>query len=106
MARNVATDPVARARFRTVEVAQREGVSMAARQFGVSRPTVYKALQRFATEGAKGLLSRPRGGQGAIGAELVEAIVLYKPDNLDRSMRRIQDLVMRSRGDRAPAAEP
>lgn len=98
MARNVATDPVARVRFRMVEVAQREGVSAAARQFGVSRPTVYKVLQRFATEGAKGLLSRPRGGQGAIGAELVEAIVLYKLDNLDRSTRRIQDLVWREQG--------
>lgn len=51
MSKSVVTDPVARMRFRMVEVAQREGVTVAARQFGVSRPTVYKVLQRWATEG-------------------------------------------------------
>ena len=66
MDRNVATDPAARVRFRMVEVARKEGVTAAARQFEVSRPTVYKALHRFETEGAQGLLDRPRGGQGSI----------------------------------------
>jgi len=47
-------------------MAQEEGVTQAARQFGVSRVTVYKVLHRYETEGAVGLLNRPRGGQGAI----------------------------------------
>jgi putative transposase len=98
VSRNVATDPVARARFRMVEVAQKEGVSAAARQFGVSQPTVYKVLERFATEGAQGLLNRPRGGQGAMAPQIVEAIVLYKLDNVDRSTRKVQDLVWREQG--------
>jgi len=96
--RNVATDPVARVRFRMAEVAKAEGVSAAARQFGVSRPTVYKVLERLATEGPKGLLNRPRGGQGGIAAEIVESIVLYKLDNVDRSTRKIQELVWREQG--------
>lgn len=98
MERNVATDPVARVRFRMVEVAQREGVTVAARRFGVSRPTVYKVLQRWESKGARGLLNRPRGGQGAIAPEVVEAIVLYKLDNLDRSARKIQELVAKEQG--------
>lgn len=96
--RRVATDPVARGRFRMVEVAQREGVTAAARQYGVSRPTVYKVLQRFEREGAAGLLNRPRGGQGAIAEEIVEAIVLYKVDNPERSTRKIQELVRAEQG--------
>ena len=98
MARNVATDPVARVRFRMVEVAREEGVTAAARQFGVSRPTVYKVLDRFESEGAQGLLNRPRGGQRSTDPEIVEAIVLYKLDNLERSTRKIQDLVEREQG--------
>mgnify|MGYP001146696173 CR=1 FL=1 len=98
MERNVATDPVARVRFRMVEVAQREGVTAAARQFEVSRPTVYKVVHRWETEGVQGLLNRPRGGQGAIGPEIVEAIVLYKVDKVDRSTRKIQELVAREQG--------
>ena len=45
--KSVVTDPVARVRFRMVEVAQSDGVTAAARQFGVSRPTVYKVLHRW-----------------------------------------------------------
>ena len=70
--RRVARDPVARMRFRMVEVAQREGVTAAARRYGVSRPTVYKVLHRWEAEGATGLLNRPRGGQGAIAEEIIE----------------------------------
>jgi len=55
-------------------------------------------VNRFQTEGAQGLLNRPRGGQGAIAPEIVEAIVLYKLDNLDRSTRKIQELVEREQG--------
>ena len=95
MKKSVVTDPVARVRFRMVEVAQADGVSAAARQFGVSRPTVYKVLHRWETEGAQGLLSRPRGRQWAISGEIAEAIVLYKSDNLRRSTRNIQDLAAR-----------
>lgn len=98
MERNVARDPVARVRFRMLEVAREEGVTAAARQFGVSRPTVYKVMARFESEGAQGLLNRPRGGQRSTAGEIVEAIVLYKLDNLERSTRKIQELVEREQG--------
>lgn len=47
-------------RLNMVQCAQREGVTAASRMFEVSRPTVYKWLNRFNEEGLDGLFDRSR----------------------------------------------
>ncbi|MBI1993154.1 MAG: helix-turn-helix domain containing protein [Deltaproteobacteria bacterium] len=50
-------------KYETLRALEKENGSMAqaAREFGLSRPTIYQAQARFQKEGLQGLLPRPRG---------------------------------------------
>jgi transposase InsO family protein len=80
-------------RFRIIEVAEREGVAAAARQFECSRTTVYALQGRYQRGGLLGLASRPRGPREPLAAEVVEMIVELKLGGLHRSSSKIRQLL-------------
>jgi putative transposase len=85
-------------RFRVIEVAQREGISVAARQFACSRTTVYKLLARYEEKGLQGLMNRPRGPRAPLTPEKVEMIVELKSGALHRSTNKIRQLLQERHG--------
>jgi transposase len=79
-------------KYETIRAVEVEGrpILQAARQFGLSRPTIYQAQQQFRQEGIEGLLARKRGPK--------------KPRKLTPDVRRyLEGLVAGSPHLKAPA---
>jgi transposase InsO family protein len=77
-------------RFQVIELARREGVTAAAREFECSRTTVYQLLARYERGGLQGLLNRPRGPRSPINPQVAEMIVELKVNHPHRSTAKIQ----------------
>jgi transposase InsO family protein len=80
-------------RFRIIEVAQRESVTEAARQFGCSRTTVYKLMARYREGGLGALVNRPRGPREPIPEEVVELVVELKTSAPHRASSKVRQLL-------------
>lgn len=80
-------------RLRIVLWAQEHGPSLAAREFGCSRTTVYQLLARYERDGLQGLMSRPRGPRPTLAPAVVEAIVELKTARMHRSTSQLRRLL-------------
>jgi transposase InsO family protein len=80
-------------RMRMLECVEREGVTAASRRFRVSRPTLYKLMERYQAQGVEGLLNRAHGGQNRVPKEVEEAVVEEKVRLLSRSTAKIQQVL-------------
>ena len=77
-------------------------VSKLARDFGVSRKTVYKWLDRYTREGAGGIFDRskrPITSPTSVGADVIDAVVELKETYEDWGPRKLHRLLVDQNGD-------
>src|SRR5512136_945667 len=85
-------------RFRIVEMAQQESVSVAARHFACSRTTIYHLLERYEQGGLLALANQPRGPGEPIPEEAVESVVALKTVAPHRTSAKVQRLLQERHG--------
>jgi transposase InsO family protein len=77
-------------------------ISKLARDFGVSRKTVYKWLDRYNEEGAEGIFDksrRPLSSPTSVSVDIIDAVVKLKNDYPDWGPRKLRKLLVEGEGD-------
>jgi len=80
----------------------RYSISKLARDFGVSRKTVYKWLDRYHREGAEGVFDksrRPISSPTSVSADVTDAVVKLRKDYPDWGPRKLRKLLVDGEGD-------